>query len=426
MQWGQRAAVVAGFCVGVTGVNPSLAADTSPMPVKAAVQSADQAWAVSYNSEVRWFTWTNTRGFPTILAPLSGDGRGSQLYIPMSLSVSGSPNPNWKLEFVLRGGYVSASQDTAGNRGSVSTTTDTQASGTATYNGFTGFQPFVGLLMNLPTGKSALYGNSRFARMDSDLVDIGSYGEGWNFGPTAGVNIPITQALMFTLSGGYTFRGKYDKESADPITTLITATDSVKNGDEATVTAALGYSQGPLALQGSASYSWDGVSEVIGPGANQYRVGPRTTISGSASYAWNDQWSSNANAFWVHTEKNEVLALGVLVPEGFDTNNDLFRINTGLTYRMANGVSTGPIAGFLYRNRNSWNPATLTFVPAKTRWSAGGMAAYNVTNKISINSRVEKVWINESEFPGPGAPPSLAPAMSGDAWQLAFGATVNF
>jgi len=211
------------------------------MPVKAAVQSIDQLWNISFNSEVRYFSWNNTRGFTTDVAPLSGNGHGTQVYAPMSLSVTGNPSPDWKYEFVLRGGFVSASQSTSGERGSVDTAVDTQVSSTVTYNGFTGFQPFVATLINVPTGSAALYGNSRFARMDGDLVDQGTYGEGFNFGPTAGVNIPLSQSLIFTLSGGYTLRTPFSKEANDPITGLVTATVPIKNGDEATLTAALGY-----------------------------------------------------------------------------------------------------------------------------------------------------------------------------------------
>ena len=143
--------------------------------------------------------------------------------------------------------------DDSGERGSVDTPVDTQLSGTVTYNGLTGFQPYFSMLINAPTGKSALYNNARFARMDGDLVDQGSYGEGWNFGPTAGVNIPLSQSLILTLSAGYTQRNPYAKESQNPFTGLVTDTVSVKNGDEATATAALGYAQGALSLQGSAS-----------------------------------------------------------------------------------------------------------------------------------------------------------------------------
>lgn len=423
-----NAVVVGAF---VTSAGAAFAADLAPMPVKAAVQSIDQLWNISYNTEVRYFSWQSTRGFPTGVAPLVGTGHGSQIYAPMSLSLTGNPSPNWKFEFVVRGGFVSASQTTSGERGSVDTPVDTQLSSTVTYNGFTGFQPFVAMLINAPTGKSALYGTSRFARMDGDLVDQGTYGEGWNFGPTAGVNIPLSQSLILTLSGGYTQRNPFAKESANPITGLITDTVSIKNGDEATVTAALGYAQGALSLQGSGSYSWAQVSESSMFGLqdyNKYRVGPRTTISGSASYAFNEMWSVYGNGFWTHTEKNQVLDFTglLLMPETFNSNSNLFRINTGLNYRFANGFTVGPTASYLYRDHNGFDPTTFGFVPAKTRYAAGGAANYNVTNKININGKLERVWIRENVNPGPPAFAPIVPFISGDAWVAAGGATVNF
>ena len=418
-------------CASGIGASPSFAADITPIAVKAAVQSIDQLWNISYNTEVRYFSWQNTRGFPTDVAPLAGTGHGTQVYAPMSLSLTGNPSPNWKYEFVVRGGFVSSSQTTSGERGSVDTPVDTQLSGTVTYNGLTGFQPFAAMLINAPTGKSALYGASRFARMDGDLVDQGTYGEGWNFGPTVGVNIPLSQSLILTLSGGYTNRNPFSKESANPITGLITDTVSIKNGDEATVTAALGYAQGALSLQGSGSYSWDKVSQSSAfglPDYNMYRVGPRTTISGSASYAFDAMWSVYANGLWTHTDKNDVLnpAGIVLIPELADSNSNLYRVNAGLNYTFSRGLVVGPTASYLYRDHNGYDATTFSFVPAKTRYAAGAAASYRVTNKINVNGKLERVWIRENMVPGPAFPPAIFPYMSGDAWAAAGGVTVNF
>jgi hypothetical protein len=97
-----------------------------------------------------------------------------------------------------------------------------------------------------------------------------------------------------------------------------------------------------------------------------------------------------------------------------------------LNYRFANGFTVGPTAGYLYRDHDGYDAATFSFVPAKTRWAVGGVANYNVTNKININGRVERVWIRENETPGPPAFAPLVPFMSGDAWVVAGGATVNF
>jgi hypothetical protein len=313
----------------------------------------------------------------------------------------------------------------------VSTTTDTQISGTATYNGINGIQPFASLAVNVPTGKSALYGNTRFARMDPDLVDIGSYGEGWNIGPTVGVNIAITPNLLATISGGYTHRGPFDKEGPDAVTGLVTATDHVKNGDDATVTFALGYSQGALSLQGSISEAWNGESKVNELGMNnfqRYRAGQRTTVIGSATYAWNEQWTSSLNGFWTHSNRNAQLdATGlVLVPEQFNQNSDLFKIANDLTYRWSDALSLGPTASYLRRLHNSYDPQTGSFIPAKTRWSAGATANYKISDMLSLNGRVEKIWIHEDVLPGPPPGVPMVPAMSGDGWAFVLGGTATF
>ena len=56
-----------------------------------------------------------------------------------------------------------------------------------------------------------LSGTETFARMDPDLVDLSTFGEGWNFGPTIGFNVPITQTLILSAGVGHTWRGLYDR-----------------------------------------------------------------------------------------------------------------------------------------------------------------------------------------------------------------------
>jgi len=179
----------------------SLAAD---IPMKAPAAPAAvvaNAWSATFASEVRYYSWVGARGSPTTVNAASG--RGSQLYVPFALQLTGTPAEAVRVQFLARGGWVRSSQTTAGLSGTVETMTDTVLSGTVTYLG-TGVQPFVSINVNAPTGKAALFGSAANARMDPDLVEIGSFGEGWNVGPTVGVNVPITPSLMVTGSVGYT------------------------------------------------------------------------------------------------------------------------------------------------------------------------------------------------------------------------------
>ncbi len=132
------------------------------------------------------------------------------------MQLTGKPVNDLSVDFVVRGGWVKAAQTTTGLAGEVATSTDTAVSFNTTYLGWQGLQPFIALSANLPTGKSALFGTSVNARMDPDLVEISTFGEGYNFGPSFGLNVPIAGSLLFTTSVGYTYRGPFNRESAFP------------------------------------------------------------------------------------------------------------------------------------------------------------------------------------------------------------------
>lgn len=399
------------------------AAQSADMPIKAAnVTEQSNNWTVNYTTDVRYFSWSGTRGFPSN-SPLAANGRGTMIYAPMSLSLSGNVSPDFKLDFVARGGYVSAKQTTANETGSVSTPVDTQLSATGTYYGFTGFQPFLSVMVNLPTGKSALYGNDRFARMDPDLVDLQTYGEGFNIGPTIGVNIPLTPSLVMTLSAGYTARGAFNKEG--PAIFVPQPSQRVQNGNESTVTFALAYGEGAFSANGSVAYSWDTQSTV--DGIAQYRAGSHVLISGGLGYAFDSHWSATLDGYFLHSNRNDVpdVTGTFLIPEAFNSNSNLVRLNTGLKYAFDNGITVGPIASFLYRDANAWVPTAFAFVPAKTRWSVGATGGYAVNKKLTLNARFEHIWTRENIHPdAPLFPGTGVPDMTGRGWMISAGLTL--
>src|SRR5262249_46386533 len=108
----------------IAATSAAFAADAPVPPAAAAPQ---QRWFLTISSEVRYFSWQSTRGFPP-----RGDeefpGRGSQWYVPYAAQLVGQPTDEWKLEFLGRGGWVKARQTTFGISGEVQTITDTQAS----------------------------------------------------------------------------------------------------------------------------------------------------------------------------------------------------------------------------------------------------------------------------------------------------------
>ena len=180
-----------------------------------AQESSERKWTTTFSTETRYYSWRNNFVPPGTTG--IGPGRGWEVYIPFATQLTGKPVNDLSVDLVVRGGWVKAAQTTTGLSGEVATSTDTAVSFNTTYLGWQGLRPFIALSANLPTGKSALFGTSVNARMDPDLVEISTFGEGYNFGPTFGLNVPIAGSLLFTASVGYSYRGPFNRESAFPV-----------------------------------------------------------------------------------------------------------------------------------------------------------------------------------------------------------------
>jgi hypothetical protein len=394
-------------------------------------------WTATFASEFRYFSWESNRGFPARSAPSDQRGRGSQIYVPFALQLVGRPNDDLKIEILGRGGWVWSRQRTTGLSGEVSTLTDTVASTTFTYYGISGIQPFVSINFNFPTGRSNLSGAAATARMDPDFVEITSFGEGFNLGPTGGFNLALTPNLILTLSAGYTFRGDFTRESSIAATDpLVQARTSVNPGDTFAVTGSLGFQLEQLSGTVSASYSLERTTTENG--APLYRAGNRYVVSGKFSYNWTDIGQTNLSASLSHSDKNKVLLSGAstLTTEPFNTNANVYRVSVEHLYPLE-PLWAGPIGSYLYRDRNSYDSSTFQFVPAKQRWTAGLVARLAARENVTFNARFEHVWTNERENPAAGGQKlSLLansqviavrlPPVVGTGWQAAVGLNFKF
>lgn len=430
---------VAAVAVGLLGMLSVASAADYALPVKAPVSDApatlEQRWNVTLASEARYFSWRGDRGTPASAS--TAPGGGSQVYTPFALSVVGRPNDNFKVELLGRGGWVQAKQTTTGLTGSVDTPTDTQVSSTVTYLGVNGIQPFVSFSANLPSGQSVLTGNQVFARMDSDLVEIGSFGEGYNYGPTAGFSWSITENLIFSASAGYTWREPFERDRSSSATAAdAAALTTINPGDVFTATASIGFSVGKFAAKFLGSLSEE--TKTVENGVDLYRAGRRYLGTATFAYDWDALGITTLTASMAHSEANDVRFLGAaaLVEETMNTNSNLYRV--GLQHLFTyNRVAFGPTGSFLYRDHNGYNPTTFQFLPAKERWTAGGIVRYAATDNVTFNFRGDWVWTREDDHPANGAQQfsvlanafvagSAVPVISSTGWQLAAGANVRF
>ncbi len=378
-------------------------------------QPAAPTWSTTFNTDVRYSGWTNTLG-----------GSGSQMYAPLGVQLSGRPNPDWKFNFLLRGGAIWSRQSTPTASSTVSTPTDTNFTPTATYLGWNGITPFVSVSFNLPTAKKASAPNTTQSnnKTDPDIVPTPAFGEGFNVGPTIGANINISESFVLGLGAGYTYRGPFDQAGT---TTL----SRFNPGDVYTLNSTLAYSGDLLSVQGSLAYSWE--TTTTQDGVALYRAGGRIIAGLKAAYTWNDNWGTKVGVNYSHFEKNYVPATGVpdLVREAFNSNSDVTKLSLEVPYTGSN-YTVGPTVGFLYRNRNGYDPTTFQFLAAKTSWNAGVGGSIAVSKQLTLNLSLQHIWVSEGGSPtkidatNAVVPNSAVPESSTNAWVASIGGSVRY
>jgi len=398
---------------------PVIGSAATPAPAEPLAGEADP-WTISLSSQIEYYSWTSTKGYPATGA--GAEGSGSQTYMPVGVKLAGRPSELLSLEFLVRSAFFYSSQETAGMSGTARGMTDTSLTATGTYYGMAGLQPFLSLTTNLPTGNAEQSAASSFGKMDSDVVDTPVFGEGFNGGVTLGTNIPLTPTLIASVGAGYTYRGAYDRESfAGPGTTKIDP------GDTYSVNLGLGFQGERLSWQTQIAYT--GESETELNDAPYYQSGGSVFTSLGLGYAWSDEWASDASISYTHTEKNHVLTSGLppLVAETLNSNSDVVKLDFATNY-AGEDFSLGPKIGFVRRNANSWSPTDLEYLPAKTSWSLGLAGQYAVTPDFILSADVARIWLKENQSPdktllGPG---SGIPEITTRAWQMTIGGSWQF
>jgi hypothetical protein len=397
------------------------------MPAKAPVHrqyvSPTGDLILVYDQQFRYVTWDGTRGYPPNLTPpgtAAPTGSGSQFYSPFALQMTAQPNSDWSFDLLARGGYVDSRQDTAGQGGSYSGFIDTLVSGTVTYTGNPNIHPFVSLAMNLPTGKSALYGNARFARMDPDIVFVPTFGEGFNIGPTVGAVLPFGKDRTLTVALGYTNRGSYTREDGG------TGTDSVNvsPSDEISISAEWWQRLNPhFAYWAGLTYAWQSTTRLELPGDTLWvDAGDRITIDAGARYSWTPLWHTTARFGYTHIAASEAADtfFGLLSTPGVNGNNDVFFYSLEQLYGFDHhGI--GLRGTYFHRDQNEYSVTTGNFVPAKDRYELTAFASLPATEQLFLNAAVSRIWTSEDVSIAAGTP-----EIDIDAWTFSVGAKYVF
>ncbi len=394
------------------------------------VESTDRAWLLSFDSELRFVSWSGNIGFPNS-APAAGAGAsGSQVYAPVAFALQWVPDEQWKHEVTLRGGYASSSQDAPtalapSQIGSFGSVLDTTVGWRVTYTGIDGFVPFWALNMNLPTGRSVLIGPARFARLDPDIVDMPTYGQGFNVGQVFGANIPISANQLLTVSIGHTLNGSYLRDNYD-FATLTDIVETFKPSDSYSANLDYAFQIDKVALTLGALAIFNGPSSVNN--ALFFQAGTTLGLTASAVIPWND-WSKLAlNASVTSSERNWVQnGLGGLAAEAFNSNSTSLSL-AGVQSFTADRWTFGFGANVLWRDRNSYDPVDVSYVSAKTKFGVEGSAGYKVGKKGRLTAKVEKFWVNQDATPARITPFAAAatPVYVTEGWKMSLGGTWEF
>jgi outer membrane protein W len=376
------------------------------------------------NPDARFVTW-ETRD------QITGEttSKGHQVYVPFGGKMAMRFADDVKISLVARSGYVSTKNtinttvlgEPAALTGEVATLTDSSVSATAVFYKIPGIQPYISMGVNIPTGQTKLSAAERRALVDSDIVQIASYGQGVNLAPTIGANIPLNSDWLLSVSAGYSNRGAFERNRLSKVAPYGDVITTIDPGDSLTGDATLGYQSGPLSASLTGSYSADGASTF--DGVPYFKSGHSVSAGLSVDYTLSPNWVVSTSVSYSQSKRNTFRtgeSAHTYRLEDFNSNNAVTRFAVDPTYTEG-AWSFGPTFAYTYRDHNSWDPKKFEFVAAKTIISLGAAAQYTVSDKLAVSARASRSWLDENR-----APASQSPALSTDVWLFTLGGTLSF
>jgi opacity protein-like surface antigen len=384
------------------------------------------------NTEAHFMSWTGTRG-ANVFAPEAG--KGYQAYSPTTIGINYESPSAFKLETRVKGGYVYSHQGTPGQAATYDGPVDTQLALNATVLSFDSIRPTFGTAFNLPTGTSYLPNNLRFTRMDPDLVEVGSYGAGFNFNPTAGFVVGLNETTAMSFSGGYAWQGAFIKEAVDLSAGGGLGSFDLKSrvnpGDVFTANANVTTSLDKLLLLGTFAYMSETALTI--DGAPSSRAGAKYVTNLASNYQIDERWAIALNGSWSFQERNEIPNfVGALVPEPKNSNSHLLIGSVDPSYQMTERLKLAANYSILWRSHNFYDPLEEQFIPAKIKNTVGASASYAITPAATVGARSSFSWIHQNTGPfletneAPPAFANLPPTLNYTSWMTSVFATVRF
>lgn len=400
------------FAGASAAVAQTSATDITPSGVSAGSTRVASGFSAFFEADARYYNWRGSRGSNVFdLAP----GKGSQFYSPFTFGFDYQVPETYRFQVRAKSGYVSSNHATAGQQASIDTMVDTQLTAVWTYLGSEDNRPFIGVALNLPTGTTVLPGNQRLTRMDPDLVEIGSYGAGFNINPTAGFIFALTENTAISLSGGYSWQGPFDKEAFNPSSRCsiepppcapltFDITRRIDPGNVATANINTSSIFNNLAIKTSFAYMSE--TYLKEDGLRVGRTGPKLVANLAVTYRIDPRWAVLVNGSWTYTKNNRIPGFDApyfttepFVTEPKNSNSHLVIAMVEPQYAVTDRLKAAVNYSFLWRRENYYDFTEEQFIPAKTKHSAGASLSYVVTPTSSINLRGSYFWVEIDDGP---------------------------
>lgn len=408
------------------------------------------SWFADFDT--RFVSWQGTRG-TNIYQP--EPGKGSQLYIPITLGIDYRQPESFKVETRFKGGWTETSSKTVGQEATVATWLDSQLTTTWTYLGSQNARTFLGMALNIPTGESYFPNNLRFVRMDPDLVEVNPAGAGFNVNPTAGIIFALNENTAVSLSAGYAWLGTFTREGFEggsvaacfnvvcpaPPIAVFDKPVRINPGDIFTANANVSSVFANYSFKTSFAYMSE--SKVTEDGIPVAQRGATFSANSTLTYKISDPFSIVVNGSWKFSEKNKYLdpATGALITEPKNSNSNLLIGKFEPVYKLSDRWIISSNYTVLWRSHNYYDVIEGQFIPEKLKQSVGGGLTFLTTTKATITLRGSYFWINENTgaylptfYSAPkGVDPSyyanyqnLPPSLQYTGWTMALGAKIVF
>ena len=330
----------------------------------------------------------------------NGNEKGRQVVIPWTLTYNVD-----NFYFGVRRAYIDSENLTPGNRGRVTTWSDTSLSAAYSFD-WSDWYYRLSFDYNLPNGKATLNREENNAIMDGYLVWQTQFGEGENYTP--GIN--ITRALGDKSSVGagisYSQKGKYDPNSES-------TNDVIDPGDEIVATAQWSYRERLWNLNLGVIGTKYGMTQR--DGIDYYRKGTRINYQLGGAFAFPQEalrgLSISANTRYSKQSEDENYnpALQLTQREQENSNADSLYVSLGVNLnRDAHNFS---ISGDLLRaDKNSYLFGDINHDAGKSKRSVGvgysyrfadHNARFNINLKtFSVTDKSETAGVDDTKYKG--------------------------